>query len=174
MTQTSLAAKLRLLRAQHGLTIKDAAARLGVDRHTLRRIELGTQEAQYPTLAKIAQGYEVPVEDLLEEPTLAGKADAPEAGPGPTAYWVADNIVEIPCTPETQGAALAKAMEVLKGAKGEHDSVSIHIDDEVVRLSLDEPPITSAAEKKRLVMHGESTRPSRKRRRRAYSGSQCS
>jgi transcriptional regulator with XRE-family HTH domain len=77
MMQKSLAAKLRLLRAQRGLTVKDAAGQLGVDRHTLRRIELGTQEAQYPTLAKIAEGYSVPVEELLEEPALAGKASAP-------------------------------------------------------------------------------------------------
>jgi transcriptional regulator with XRE-family HTH domain len=81
MTQKSLADRLRLLRAQRGLTVKDAAQQVGVDRHTLRRIELGTQDAQYPTLAKIAEGYGVPVEELLEEPVAAGKAEAPEAGP---------------------------------------------------------------------------------------------
>jgi transcriptional regulator with XRE-family HTH domain len=81
MTQKSLADRLRLLRAQRGLTVKDAAQQVGVDRHTLRRIELGTQEAQYPTLAKIADGYDVPVEELLEEPVAAVKAEAPEAGP---------------------------------------------------------------------------------------------
>jgi transcriptional regulator with XRE-family HTH domain len=81
MTQRSLADRLRLLRAQRGLTVKDAAQQVGVDRHTLRRIELGTQGAQYPTLAKIADGYGVPVEELLEEPVAAGKAEAPEAGP---------------------------------------------------------------------------------------------
>jgi transcriptional regulator with XRE-family HTH domain len=81
MTQKSLADRLRLLRAQRGLTVKDAAQHVGVDRHTLRRIELGTQEAQYPTLAKIADGYGVPVEELLEEPVAAGKAEAPQAGP---------------------------------------------------------------------------------------------
>jgi transcriptional regulator with XRE-family HTH domain len=81
MTRKSLADRLRLLRAQRGLTVKDAAQQVGVDRHTLRRIELGTQEAQYPTLAKIADGYGVPVEELLEEPVAAGKAEAPEAGP---------------------------------------------------------------------------------------------
>jgi transcriptional regulator with XRE-family HTH domain len=80
MMQKSLAARLRLLRAQRGLTVKDAARQLGVDRHTLRRIELGTQEAQYPTLAKIAEGYGVPVEDLLEEPVPLG--EAPGGGVG--------------------------------------------------------------------------------------------
>jgi transcriptional regulator with XRE-family HTH domain len=81
MMQKSLADRLRLLRAQRGLTVKDAAQQVGVDRHTLRRIELGTQEAQYPTLAKIAKGYGVPVEELIEEPAVAGKAEASrEAG----------------------------------------------------------------------------------------------
>src|SRR4051812_29290865 len=78
MTERSLAAKLRLLRAQRGLTVKDAAAQLGIDRHTLRRIELGTQGAQYPTLAKIAKGYGVPVEELLEDPVPL--ADTSETG----------------------------------------------------------------------------------------------
>ncbi|CAA9466806.1 MAG: hypothetical protein AVDCRST_MAG58-3582 [uncultured Rubrobacteraceae bacterium] len=81
MMQKSLADRLRLLRAQRGLTVKDAAQQVGVDRHTLRRIELGTQEAQYPTLAKIADGYGVPVEELLEELVAAGKAEAPPPGP---------------------------------------------------------------------------------------------
>jgi transcriptional regulator with XRE-family HTH domain len=81
MMQKSLAAKLRLLRAQRGLTLKDAAAQLGVDRHTLRRTELGTQQAQYPTLLKIARGYGIDVEELLEEAEEARpatKAEAPQ------------------------------------------------------------------------------------------------
>jgi transcriptional regulator with XRE-family HTH domain len=81
MMQKSLAAKLRLLRAQRGLTLKDASAQLGVDRHTLRRIELGTQQAQYPTLLKIARGYAIDVEELLEEPEETSpvpKAEAPQ------------------------------------------------------------------------------------------------
>jgi len=77
MMEKSLAARLRLLRAQRGLSVKDAAEQLRVDRHTLRRIELGTQEAQYPTLAKIAKGYDVPVEDLLGELVPLGKAPYP-------------------------------------------------------------------------------------------------
>jgi transcriptional regulator with XRE-family HTH domain len=80
--QESLAEKLRVLRAQRGLSLLAASKQLGIDRHTLRRVELGIQDPQYPTLAKIAEGYGVPVEELLEEPALAGKAKAPrEAGP---------------------------------------------------------------------------------------------
>jgi transcriptional regulator with XRE-family HTH domain len=77
--QGSLADRLRLLRAERGLTLKDAGALLGVDRHTLRRVELGVQEPLYPTLKKIADGYGVAVEDLME-------ADSPlaEAPPSPS------------------------------------------------------------------------------------------
>ena len=124
MTQKSLANRLRLLRAQRGLTVKDAAHQVGVDRHTLRRIELGTQEAQYPTLAKIADGYGVPVEGLLEEPVAAGKAEAPEAGPPDQrspeeAGWSdADSSVEEERRIIPQSAdALRVPIEVMKGFK---------------------------------------------------------
>ena len=66
--QISLAEKLRLLRARQGLSLLAASEQLGLDRHTLRDLELGRgRTPRYPTLAKIAQGYEVPVEDLLED-----------------------------------------------------------------------------------------------------------
>ncbi len=77
MEQGSLAEKLRVLRARRGLSLLAASKQLGIDRHTLRRVELGVQEPQYPTLAKIAEGYDVPVEELLEEPVGAGKDEAP-------------------------------------------------------------------------------------------------
>src|SRR5918993_4397229 len=66
--QRSLAARLRVLRARKGLTLLAASEELGVDRHTLRDLELGRgRTPRYPTLAKIAEGYDVPVEDLLED-----------------------------------------------------------------------------------------------------------
>jgi transcriptional regulator with XRE-family HTH domain len=106
MMQKSLAARLRLLRARRGLTAKDAAQLLGVDRHTLRRAELGTQEVQYPTLAKIAEGYGVPVEDLLGlvEEVPASKAEAPQL----TAEQFADHGIQ------TTSAEIAALNELLK------------------------------------------------------------
>lgn len=70
--QRSLAERLRVLRARKGLSLLAASEELGVDRHTLRDLELGRgRTPRYPTLAKIAEGYDVPVEDLLEdEPVL--------------------------------------------------------------------------------------------------------
>jgi transcriptional regulator with XRE-family HTH domain len=70
--QRSLAGRLRVLRARKGLSLLAASEELGIDRHTLRDLELGRgRTPRYPTLAKIAEGYDVPVEDLLEkEPFL--------------------------------------------------------------------------------------------------------
>lgn len=78
MMQGSLAERLRVLRARQGLTLIEAAEKTGVGRDTLSNLERGRSHPVMPTLAKIAQGYGVPVEDLLEEPVLAGpKAKAP-------------------------------------------------------------------------------------------------
>jgi transcriptional regulator with XRE-family HTH domain len=79
--QGSLAEKLRVLRARMGLSLTEAAARAGVTRDTLSDLEHGKRHPYMPTLTKIAGGYGVPVEELLEEPVLAtGKAEAPDAG----------------------------------------------------------------------------------------------
>ena len=86
MTHSSLPARLRVLRAREGLTLIDAAEKLGIGRDTLSSIERGHQHPTFPTLKRLAEGYGVPVEDLLEEPEPASaalpKASAPpETGP---------------------------------------------------------------------------------------------
>jgi transcriptional regulator with XRE-family HTH domain len=79
--QGSLAYRLRVLRAERGLTLREAASLTGVAKETISDIERGLRHPHDPTLAKIAKGYGVPVGDLLEEPALAaGKAEAPDQG----------------------------------------------------------------------------------------------
>src|ERR687889_514818 len=68
MMQESLAHKLRVLRAERGLTLREAAAKSGVAKETISDIERGLRHPHDPTLAKIAKGYSVPVEELLEDP----------------------------------------------------------------------------------------------------------
>ncbi|MDP9479663.1 MAG: helix-turn-helix transcriptional regulator [Actinomycetota bacterium] len=85
--QDTLARRLRVLRAERGLTLRDAEHLTGVDKDTLSKIERGVRHPQDVTLAKIAKGYGVPVAELLEEPVLAGKAEAPEVGTGPLARY---------------------------------------------------------------------------------------
>lgn len=85
--QGSLAKKLRVLRAERGLTLREAANLVNIRPATLSDIEHSHSRPHDVTLAKIAGGYGVPVEDLFEEPDLvgaSGKAEAPEAGPGPS------------------------------------------------------------------------------------------
>jgi|SRR5215204_5685452 len=79
----SLPTRLRVLRAERGLTLRDAEELTGVDKDTLSKIERGLRQPHDVTLAKIARGYGIGVEDLLEEPALAGtapKAEAPDTG----------------------------------------------------------------------------------------------
>lgn len=78
--QGTLARKLRVLRAERGLTLRDAERVTGVDKDTLSKIERGTRRPYDVTLSRIAKGYEVSVEELLEEPVGAGKDEASEAG----------------------------------------------------------------------------------------------
>ena len=79
MMQGSLAERLRVLRAQRGLTLIEAAEKAGVGRDTLSDIERGRRYPVMPTLAKIAKGYGVPVEDLLEEDVVTFDNEAVRA-----------------------------------------------------------------------------------------------
>jgi transcriptional regulator with XRE-family HTH domain len=80
MMQPLLAERLRVIRAQRGLTVVQAAEKIGIDRHTLRDLELGRRRPNFETMEKVAKGYGVSVGDLVEEgePALSGKAEAPE------------------------------------------------------------------------------------------------
>jgi transcriptional regulator with XRE-family HTH domain len=77
MMHGSLATKLRVLRAERGFTLREAERLTGVDKDTLSKLERGLRYPHDVTLSRIAKGYGIPVEELLEEPALAGKAEAP-------------------------------------------------------------------------------------------------
>jgi transcriptional regulator with XRE-family HTH domain len=80
--QDTLAQKLRVLRAERGLTLREAEQLTGVDKDTLSKLERGLRHPYDVTLSKLARGYDVPVEELLEEPVPLGEAPAkPERGP---------------------------------------------------------------------------------------------
>jgi transcriptional regulator with XRE-family HTH domain len=83
MMQTSLGRKLRVLRAERELSLRDATSLSGVAKETISDIERGIRRPHDVTLAKLAHAYGVPVEDLLEDPSgaLAGKDEAPTTGP---------------------------------------------------------------------------------------------
>jgi transcriptional regulator with XRE-family HTH domain len=72
--QGSLARKLRVLRAERGLTLRQAAEQAGVRPGTLSELERGLHRPHDITLSRVAKGYGVPVEDLLEEPVPLDEA----------------------------------------------------------------------------------------------------
>jgi transcriptional regulator with XRE-family HTH domain len=54
---------------------------MGVERHTLRDLELGRRTPQYPTLQKIAKGYGVPIGHLLAPLADQGQEEQEELQP---------------------------------------------------------------------------------------------
>ena len=90
MPQAMLARKLRVLRAERGLSLRKASELTGVDIHTISDTEKGKHMPWDHTLAKLAKGYGVPIDDLLDEPALTGapgKDEAPDTGPSALAPW---------------------------------------------------------------------------------------
>jgi transcriptional regulator with XRE-family HTH domain len=82
-SRASLAKRLRVIRAEKQLTLREAAELVGIRSATLFDIEHGNVKPHDVTLAKIAKGYGVPAEDLIEEPVqepelAAGKVEAPQ------------------------------------------------------------------------------------------------
>lgn len=75
--QGSLARRLRILRAERGMTMREAADLVNVRPATLSDIEHGRSRPHDVTLAKIAEGYGVPVEDLIEESEPVPLGEAP-------------------------------------------------------------------------------------------------
>jgi transcriptional regulator with XRE-family HTH domain len=65
MTKRAFAKTLRVLRAERGYSLTEASKKIGIDRHTLRQLELGQREPYYGTLRKIAAGYGVEVNDIV-------------------------------------------------------------------------------------------------------------
>jgi transcriptional regulator with XRE-family HTH domain len=80
--QGSLAIKLRVLRAERGLTIEEAAEKAKVMPDTISDAERGKRHPYLPTLRKIAEGYGVPVEVLLEAEEARRPKEAKEEKKG--------------------------------------------------------------------------------------------
>jgi transcriptional regulator with XRE-family HTH domain len=77
MAKGAFATTLRVLRAERGYSLTNASKKIGLDRHTLRQLELGQREPYYGTLRKIAAGYGVEINDLVG--TSAEEAQSPLA-----------------------------------------------------------------------------------------------
>ena len=72
--------RIRAARKALGMTQEELARRAGMSLKGMGDIERGAiPDPHFSSLHKIAAGLDVPVGELLEEPVLAGKAEAPTA-----------------------------------------------------------------------------------------------
>ena len=62
--------RLRRVREQRGLTLTDAAARTGISKSTLSRLENGQRRPSLELLLPLAQAYRVPLDDLVGAPQV--------------------------------------------------------------------------------------------------------
>jgi len=76
--QGSLPQRLRVLRAERRLTLREAAALTDVRPGTLSELERGLRHPHDITLSRIAKGYDIPIEELLEE-EQSPKAPSPSS-----------------------------------------------------------------------------------------------
>jgi transcriptional regulator with XRE-family HTH domain len=95
MVQSSLATRLRVLRAERELTLREAATRVGVRPGTLSELERGMRHPHDRTLSRIAKGYGVSIEELLE-----GPAGEPAREPVPLAEAPGEGTTEGAGEPE--------------------------------------------------------------------------
>ena len=73
--------RLAELRERRALTLRELSGISGVAADTINQIELGHRKARPSTLRKLARALDVEVRDFFEKPAVAGKAEAPSAGP---------------------------------------------------------------------------------------------
>ena len=62
--------RLRRVREQRGLTLTEAAARTGISKSTLSRLENGQRRPSLELLLPLAQAYRVPIDDLVGAPEV--------------------------------------------------------------------------------------------------------
>jgi transcriptional regulator with XRE-family HTH domain len=71
--EMSFPSRLRLLRARKGVTIRQAARDIPMDRHVLASLERGEKEPTYPVLSRLAAYYGFDVGQLMTEEMLHPK-----------------------------------------------------------------------------------------------------
>jgi transcriptional regulator with XRE-family HTH domain len=95
--QESLGHRLRVMRAERGLSLREAARRAGVVKETISDIERGHTHPYDVTLAKLARAYDVPVEEFLEERVPfddSSRGAGAEEGADPLDGWIGRALSE--------------------------------------------------------------------------------
>lgn len=94
-----VAARLRRVRELRGVTLTEAAARTGISKSTLSRLETGQRRPSLELLLPLAQAYRVPIDDLVGAPEVGdprvrlkprrvkGRTVVPLTAPGGVQAW---------------------------------------------------------------------------------------
>ena len=77
--RVALGERMNALRVARGISQEDFAARVGLDRTYVSGIERGLRNPTLLVLLRLAQALEVPVTELLEEPSPQQKGERPPA-----------------------------------------------------------------------------------------------
>jgi DNA-binding XRE family transcriptional regulator len=80
--ERAIAAQVRRLRAESGLTLAEMATRIGISKPMLSKIENATTSSSLTTLARLADAFDVPVTSLFRGADTAPEAVYTPAGAG--------------------------------------------------------------------------------------------
>jgi transcriptional regulator with XRE-family HTH domain len=82
LLEAVIGSRVRALRKAGGLSVADAAARVGVSKAMLSKIENAQTSCSLATLTRLAEGFDVPVTSLFRGADTAREAVFTEAGHG--------------------------------------------------------------------------------------------
>ncbi len=129
--------RIRAARKRAGLSQEEVARRAGMSLKGMAYIERGhIEDPHISSVRSIADALGVPVGELLGEPVLAGKAEAPDAGPPARTKSVIDLVREAAAKQyESNWQAVARAHESTypQASYVEHEN-------EVMKLLLERHP----------------------------------
>jgi len=133
--------RIRELRKAQGLSQEKLARQADLSLNLIGRLEGGqVTDPHYSTLRGLARALGVPVEDLVREPTLAGKAEAP--GTGPTPYEVGEVVASIPYAEGGQAEAFEEAVLAAREARPhmpDHAHLALIDNGERVEVTIEVP-----------------------------------
>lgn len=66
----ALGNRIRELRIEKGVSVAEIAFKAGIDSQNLRKYELGKQEMKISMLVRIAEAFEVSVNDVFNDETI--------------------------------------------------------------------------------------------------------
>ena len=154
----SIGDKVRATRKAAGISQEEVARRAGVSLNVINRLERDViLDPHYSTLRGIASALGVPVADLVREPALAGKDEAPDTGPLAPDPGEYDEIL-VPrsrLTPEVFRGVL----EALVEHEHQMEDLSVSMQEGYVEVGLKEPENDAIKGSDPAVWGSEESRP---------------